>query len=49
LRWKEEIPFRGRETTIMTDRACPLGFLVATAFASGLIWVFALMGIVSVP
>jgi hypothetical protein len=27
----------------MTDRACPMAFVVATAFASGLIWVFALM------
>jgi hypothetical protein len=28
----------------MTDRVCPLGFLMATAFASGLVWVVALMG-----
>jgi hypothetical protein len=33
----------------MTDRACPLGFLVATAFASGLIWVFAMMGLLPAP
>ncbi len=29
----------------MTDRVCPLGFLMATAFASGLLWVVALMGL----
>jgi hypothetical protein len=28
----------------MTDRVCPLGFLMATAFASGLLWIVALMG-----
>jgi hypothetical protein len=27
----------------MTDRACPMAFVVATAFASGLVWVVALM------
>lgn len=27
----------------MTDRACPLAFVVVTAFASSLIWVYALM------
>jgi hypothetical protein len=27
----------------MTDRACPLPFLVTAAFASGLIWVCAII------
>ena len=27
----------------MTDRVCPLPFLVTAAFATGLIWVYALM------
>ena len=27
----------------MTDRVCPMAFVVASAFAIGLIWVFALM------
>jgi hypothetical protein len=27
----------------MTDRACPMGFIVFTAFASGLLWVYALL------
>jgi hypothetical protein len=26
----------------MTDRACPLGFITAAAFASGLVWLCAL-------
>jgi hypothetical protein len=26
----------------MTDRACPLAFLVVAAFASGLAWVYAM-------
>jgi hypothetical protein len=29
----------------MTDRACPLAFVVVTAFASSLVWVFALLGL----
>jgi hypothetical protein len=33
----------------MTDRFCPLGFLMATAFASGLIWAVALLAQVSLP
>jgi hypothetical protein len=27
----------------MTDRACPLGFVVTAAFASGLVWLCALL------
>jgi hypothetical protein len=27
----------------MIDRACPMAFVVATAFASGLVWIFALV------
>ena len=27
----------------MTDRACPMGFILFAAFSSVLIWVFALM------
>jgi hypothetical protein len=26
----------------MTDRACPLAFLIATAFASAVVWLYAL-------
>jgi hypothetical protein len=28
----------------MTDRYYPVGFLAATAFASGLVWIVALLG-----
>jgi hypothetical protein len=28
----------------MTDRAIPLGFLVTAIFASGLVWLFAVVG-----
>lgn len=28
----------------MIDRPCPLGFVVMTAFASGLVWAVALLG-----
>src|SRR5262245_1412612 len=31
------------------DRACPLGFLVVAAFASGLIWVCALLSHATLP
>jgi hypothetical protein len=33
----------------MTDRACPLGFLTFTAFASVLAWVYALVAALPVP
>jgi hypothetical protein len=33
----------------MTDRACPLGFLMVTAFASVLAWVYALVTTLPVP
>jgi hypothetical protein len=32
-----------REIYIMTDRVCPMAFIVVAAFASSLIWVYALM------
>ena len=33
----------------MTDRACPLGFLMFATFASVLAWVYALVAAVPVP
>jgi hypothetical protein len=33
----------------MTDRACPLAFLVATAFVSALVWVYAMLTQVPLP
>jgi hypothetical protein len=33
----------------MTDRAYPLAFLMAAAFASSLVWVYTLMGQLLVP
>ncbi len=27
----------------MTDRACPLGFVTATAFATGLVWLYVVL------
>jgi hypothetical protein len=27
----------------MTDRACPMAFILFASFASGLVWVFAIM------
>ena len=31
------------------DRPCPLPFLVTAAFASGLIWLFAVLGQLTLP
>ncbi len=37
------------EDQTMTDHVCPLAFVAAAAFASGLVWVFALMAQLSLP
>jgi hypothetical protein len=31
------------EDPTMTDRACPLAFLMAVAFATGLLWLYAML------
>jgi hypothetical protein len=33
----------------MTNRAWPMGFLVAAAFASGVVWLSALVGHLALP
>jgi hypothetical protein len=37
------------EVPHMTDRAFPMGFVVAAAFASGLVWLSALLGHLALP
>jgi hypothetical protein len=33
----------------MTDRACPLAFLTIATFATGLVWVYKLLGVFLLP
>jgi hypothetical protein len=33
----------GRTHSLPTDRACPLGFVVTVAFATGLVWLCAIL------
>ncbi len=33
-----------RSQLVIQDRPCPLGFLVAATFASGLLWLCAVLG-----
>lgn len=33
-----------RELLVTQDRPCPLGFLVVATFASGLVWLCAVLG-----
>ena len=38
-----------RSNFVAGDRPCPLPFLVTAAFASGLIWLFAVLGQLPLP
>jgi hypothetical protein len=37
------------EEDVMSDRACPLGFLMIAVFATGLVWAYKLLGVFLLP